>query len=402
MEKVAIYTGFFDPFHNGHEAIVNYLTNFFDKIYLIPDQVNKHKKDQTDFETRHKMLRLLYPVDGQIIIPDSYFFAPNSHKTVVMGSDNFLRFVQNKKIMSRFPTFNQWLIVVRDPDIDQNFISEYDNRPVVTLRNLKNQDLSSTYIRKQIYADKYDNLPINNKILNFIRKNHLYDLKHRIPKILTDSLLYDLDDVTNSIRECSGLSGAKTYIVNESTVMKIYLDLEHKETASREEQGYITVKNLNIINTPYMIGVEHFNDFSILYTEYLNCSTILEYMRESEIDMAHYSIVDIALQLSKLHKEYMKEDGTTLLRGDCTLANWVLCENKETYAIDLDKVQYGYPEKEYVQFMASFTFYQKLYPEINDEDIKSCIEIFKENYSCPLNERRIKLYENYYYSLAAS
>jgi nicotinate-nucleotide adenylyltransferase len=42
MSKVVIYSGSFDPLHNGHKAIINELYNKFDKIFIIPV---KHKSN---------------------------------------------------------------------------------------------------------------------------------------------------------------------------------------------------------------------------------------------------------------------------------------------------------------------------------------------------------------------
>ena len=40
IQKVVIYSGSFDPLHNGHKTIIGELYNKFDNIYIVPEKYN--------------------------------------------------------------------------------------------------------------------------------------------------------------------------------------------------------------------------------------------------------------------------------------------------------------------------------------------------------------------------
>lgn len=56
--RYVIYGGTFDPFHSAHKEIVEYLSDKFDKVILVPTNITYYKPNQTmySFEDRCKMV----------------------------------------------------------------------------------------------------------------------------------------------------------------------------------------------------------------------------------------------------------------------------------------------------------------------------------------------------------
>jgi nicotinate-nucleotide adenylyltransferase len=102
-ERVGIYSGSFDPVHNGHiafclEAIE---TCGLSRVLLLPEEHPRYKEGVTPIEQRVAMLRLAAQACPQLEIlclqsrcftvretlPEIYAFAPDTELTMLLGSD---------------------------------------------------------------------------------------------------------------------------------------------------------------------------------------------------------------------------------------------------------------------------------------------------------------------------
>lgn len=185
--KIGIYTGSFDPFHNGHIKIVKTILDkkIADKVLIIPSADYWNKKINLSFEDRAELIeRSLknkidkdkyevnselgkYPYTYQVfrrlkkIYPDADF-------DLVMGGDNVLNFDKWKHYKEL--TKHGFIVVDRDtPNLLERIKelkpSEYH------LLNIKGiSDISSTAIRENI--DDYEKIKkmINKREYNFVYK----------------------------------------------------------------------------------------------------------------------------------------------------------------------------------------------------------------------------------------
>ena len=66
--KLFIYGGSFDPFHIGHELIVNNVLSLCDKLIIVPTNQSPHKSHRPAFnsKSRYNMLQLMFENNNKI------------------------------------------------------------------------------------------------------------------------------------------------------------------------------------------------------------------------------------------------------------------------------------------------------------------------------------------------
>jgi len=66
--KLFIYGGSFDPFHIGHELIVNNTLSLCDKLIIVPTNQSPHKSHRPIFnsKSRYDMLQLMFKTNNKI------------------------------------------------------------------------------------------------------------------------------------------------------------------------------------------------------------------------------------------------------------------------------------------------------------------------------------------------
>jgi nicotinate-nucleotide adenylyltransferase len=92
--KIAIYSGSFNPIHNGHIAIAEAaLEEGFDEVWMIVSPQNPHKKEEElwPFEMRFKMVELAVKDRPRIKVSDCENDLPRPSYTI-----KTLEFLQNK------------------------------------------------------------------------------------------------------------------------------------------------------------------------------------------------------------------------------------------------------------------------------------------------------------------
>lgn len=189
--KIGIYTGSFNPVHNGHIKIANYLIdNYLDKLIVIPTGNYWHKTNLIDLKHRINMFKLF---ENDKLIVDTkrntmgYNYKilqnvqkeyPDAELYLVLGADNII-------------TFDQWMykeellkynfIIINRHNIDIEFYLnklEKKDKYIIT-KDLPSLDISATKIREAIKNNDKEILEnnMNNRVLEYIKDNNLYESK---------------------------------------------------------------------------------------------------------------------------------------------------------------------------------------------------------------------------------
>ena len=186
--KIGVFVGSFNPVHNGHIKIVNYLLdNYLDKVIIIPTKNYWNKQNLEKLEDRINMLKVF---ENKNIIIDTknnnedYTYSimdnlsieyPNDILYLILGADNLIQFNKwnNYKELLKYH-----LLIINRNNIDIEYYLkklEKHNNYLIT-RELPNIDISSTEIRKKIKENDYKSLKkvLNKKVLKYIIDNTLY------------------------------------------------------------------------------------------------------------------------------------------------------------------------------------------------------------------------------------
>ena len=155
MKKIAFYGGSFDPFHNGHSAIAEKLTEIFklDEFVFVPAFHAPHKKDKkpTSAFHRYAMLCLATNDSQQIQVskmeleaPEKPFTFETLTKLKNELTDAEIFFVMGADSWEEITTWREWetvltltnVIVVTRPDYEIGFshVTEEIQTRIVDMR----------------------------------------------------------------------------------------------------------------------------------------------------------------------------------------------------------------------------------------------------------------------------
>ena len=211
VEKLVILGGTFDPVHNGHMQMAARLYAIFNcKVTFIPTGIPPYKAPpQATSEQRLEMLKLAiannpnYQIDTREITADHYYY---SHKTLtelrtVVGDKIPIFYIIGGDSLLTLHTWHYWkdlfdlanLVIANrsgydltkfdSPDLAQEFerrkteslIDLSPSSGKIYLLNYTPQNVSSTFIRRQIqqHQDIYGLVPL--AVAEYIQQQHLYN-----------------------------------------------------------------------------------------------------------------------------------------------------------------------------------------------------------------------------------
>lgn len=192
--NVGVYTGTFDPPHNGHIELVKKSIKLLnlDKIFIIPNVESGHKSKTSPYIYRKAMTEIAFKNIPQALISDreiekafidsdvdgvikhiSTLYPKTQQIALIMGIDSFLRF---KDVKGKIPFPNLTVYVSRRAGETLKSLPEQtDNIRTQWLEDsAETTNYSSTKTRKAIQEGKVPkNLPP--EIFNFIQKYQLYN-----------------------------------------------------------------------------------------------------------------------------------------------------------------------------------------------------------------------------------
>ena len=178
--KIALYVGSFNPVHNGHIKVMNYLIDnkIVDKVLVLPTPNYWNKQDLISVNDRINMLKLFetdkiiidtihnnYPYTYQVIdsIKKDY---KNDDLYLVIGSDNLEKLYLWKNIEKILE--NYVIVFQRGKTNINRYLEKYDKSKFIIIDNFQNIEVSSTEIRN----GGKDN--VDKKVLEYNRNNQLY------------------------------------------------------------------------------------------------------------------------------------------------------------------------------------------------------------------------------------
>jgi nicotinate-nucleotide adenylyltransferase len=194
MKKIALYFGSFNPIHNGHLGLANYLinNNLSDEVWFVVSPRNPLKNEQEliDEHLRIAMVRLaidgencLQASDIEFDMPKPSFTVdtlkklqqkfPDAHFSLLIGSDNALVFNKWKD----FETILQMVEILVYPRENSNFQQVKENFPKMKYLAFAPQyKISSTQIRNEIKKNRFVLAKkwLQPKVLNYIKCKNIY------------------------------------------------------------------------------------------------------------------------------------------------------------------------------------------------------------------------------------
>ena len=177
--KLGLYVGSFNPVHNGHVKVINYLldNDLVDKVIVLPTPNYWDKQDIIPVKHRINMLKFFerenviiddknneYPYTYQVI--ESIKKECNDEIYLVIGSDNIEKLHLWKNIDK---ILENKIIVLRrgDTPIDE-YLKRFDKTRFIIVDDFEYLDVCSTDIRNGIYNN------IDDRVVEYIKRNNLY------------------------------------------------------------------------------------------------------------------------------------------------------------------------------------------------------------------------------------
>ena len=188
--KTGLYFGSFNPIHNGHMAIANYIREFtdLDEIWFVISPQNPFKTKQSmlpDYQRfelvslaiddapgfrpsniEFKLPKPSYTVDTLAYLYDKY---PDKEFVLIMGSDNLINFHKWKNF-NEILRYYQIYVYPRPGTKESNLL----NNPSVKLVNAPLMEISSSFIRNAIKNNKDVRFFLPPKVWKYIDDMYFY------------------------------------------------------------------------------------------------------------------------------------------------------------------------------------------------------------------------------------
>lgn len=189
--KVGIFSGSFNPIHQGHLMIANYIAEFgdLDEVWFLvsPQNPLKPKTDLADAHHRLRMMQLaikgfthLRASDFELHLPTPSYTIdtlralsaayPAHSFSLVIGADNW----------TLFPSWKNYQDIIRDYPL---YIYERLNHPVTIPAELAGQvrlldtpivEISSTFVRQSLSQGKNIRAFLPESVWQYLRDHRLY------------------------------------------------------------------------------------------------------------------------------------------------------------------------------------------------------------------------------------
>jgi len=189
--KVGLFFGSFNPVHNGHMIIANYILEYteLEQIFFVVSPQNPFKQKAALLEDYHrlallkeaigdndkyhacdiefKMPKPSYTTDTLAYLKEKY---PEKVFSLIMGSDNLKNFHKWKN--SRQIIDNHRLYVYPRPDFDVSKFKEVKN---IILIDAPLMEISATFIRNAVKEKKDIRYFMPERAWTYLKEMHFYE-----------------------------------------------------------------------------------------------------------------------------------------------------------------------------------------------------------------------------------
>lgn len=194
-EKVGLFFGSFNPIHNGHLMLANYLAEYgdMDEIWFVVSPQNPFKDKKSLLADRHRlyMVEMAIKDDERFQVCDIEFYMPQPSYTIdtltrlqerhpntdfylICGMDN----IESFKKWKNYEAILQYhhLMVYPRKGYSSNELVEH---PSVTVVEAPEIEVSSTFIRNAIGEGKDVRYFVPKEVYKYIVDMHFYEKKEK-------------------------------------------------------------------------------------------------------------------------------------------------------------------------------------------------------------------------------
>ena len=189
--KVGLFFGSFNPVHNGHMIIANFMLEFSDleQIFFVVSPQNPFKEKASLLEDYHrlalvkeaigdtgkyyacdiefKMPKPSYTIDTLTYLKEKY---PEKGFSLIMGSDNLKNFHKWKNSSQIIDNYR--LYVYPRPDFDEVELKGNEN---ITIVEAPLMEISSTFIRNAVKEKKDVRFFMPERAWDYMKEMHFYE-----------------------------------------------------------------------------------------------------------------------------------------------------------------------------------------------------------------------------------
>ena len=188
--KTALFFGSFNPVHNGHLMLANYLVEYggLDDLWFVVSPHNPFKDKETLLDDRHRlrMLELAVEGDERFEVSDIEFYMPKPSYTIdtlVRLSERYpnneFYLVCGLDNLKRFPKWKNADVILRDYHILVYPRKGFDGgemlqHPHVHLLDAPEIEVSSTFIRNAVSEGRDVRYFVPEKVYKYIDEMRFY------------------------------------------------------------------------------------------------------------------------------------------------------------------------------------------------------------------------------------
>ena len=191
IKKTGLFFGSFNPIHNGHLILANYMAEFtdLDEVWFVVSPQNPLKEKSTLLPEHHRLALVRIAIEEQqnIGVTDIEFKMPKPSYTIdplTWLSDKYYNrdfvLISGTDISS---TFHKWknykeilefysIYVYPRPGSD---LGIYANHPKIKLFSAPLMEISSSFIRKGIKEKKSMRYWMPDKVYEYMQEMHFYE-----------------------------------------------------------------------------------------------------------------------------------------------------------------------------------------------------------------------------------
>lgn len=190
-QKTGLFFGSFNPIHQGHMMLANYLAEFTDlrSIWFIISPHNPFKKKDSllDDHHRHQLVQEAIGDDPRFYASTIEFDMPKPSFTIDTLTHLSERYPDKEFVLlcgaDILPTFHKWknyeqilseykMLVYNRPGFIENPYHEHQALEIIEAPQF---DISSSFIRKAIATGKDVRYFLPGNVYNYIREMHFYE-----------------------------------------------------------------------------------------------------------------------------------------------------------------------------------------------------------------------------------